>query len=72
MRAGSERSLPASVVEAALGQAALEKIFELRLSLSALGLPADQPFEFQVTLWESNLPVETLPLEGWLSAPVSG
>jgi hypothetical protein len=56
-------------VEAALGQAAFEKIFELRLSLCALGLPADRPLEFQVTLWESNLPVETLPLEGWLTAP---
>jgi hypothetical protein len=54
----------------ALGQAALDMVFELRLSLSALGLPADQPFEFQVTLWENNLPVETLPLEGWLAVPV--
>jgi len=67
-----EKSPPTSIAEAALGQAAFEKIFELRLSLSALGLPADQPFEFQVTLWESNLPVETLPLEGWLAAPAPG
>ena len=52
------------------GDAALGKIFEVRLSLRALGLPADQPFEFQVTLWENNLPVETLPLEGWLAVPV--
>jgi alpha-amylase/alpha-mannosidase (GH57 family) len=61
-----------SLAEAALGQAALDKVLELRLSLSALGLAAEQPLEFQLTLWENNLPVETLPLEGWLAVPVQG
>jgi hypothetical protein len=54
----------------ALGQAAFDKVLELRLSLSTLGLPTDQLFEFQVTLWENNLPIETLPLEGWLAVPI--
>jgi hypothetical protein len=52
-----------------VGEAALGKIFEVRLNLRAVGLHADHPFDFQVTLWENNLPVETLPLEGCLSVP---
>ncbi len=51
------------------GEAALGKIFEMRLPFVAMGLPTDQPFEFQVSLWEDNVPVETLPLEGWLAVP---
>ena len=54
----------------ALGEAALRKIFEVRLNLSAMGLRQDQPLEFQFSLWEDNLPVETLPLDGWLVIPV--
>ena len=53
-----------------LGEAAVGKIFEMRLNLGVLGFRADQPFDFQVTLWENNLPVETFPLEGWLAVPV--
>jgi hypothetical protein len=51
-------------------QAALERIFELQLKLAALGVPSDQPFEFQVSLWRENLPLESLPLDGWLTVPV--
>ena len=36
-----------------------------------LGIPPeDKPFEFQVTVWESDFPVESFPLEGWLTVPV--
>jgi hypothetical protein len=51
-------------------QAALEKIFELQVKLATLGVPADQPLEFQVSLWRENLPLESLPLDGWLTIPV--
>ena len=53
-----------------LGQAAFGKIFEMRLPLAALGIPADKPFEFQVAVLESDFPVEGFPLEGWLAVPV--
>jgi alpha-amylase/alpha-mannosidase (GH57 family) len=53
-----------------LGQAALGKIFEMRVSLEAIGAGSSDPFDFQVTIWENEYPRETFPLEGWLSAPV--
>ena len=53
-----------------LGEASLRKVFELRLVLASLRLRAGQSLEFQFVLWEDNLPVETLPLDGWLSVPV--
>jgi hypothetical protein len=56
-------------VSGALGDARLRKVFEVRLGLAALGLRAEQALEFQCALWQDNLPVETLPLEGWLGVP---
>ena len=49
-------------------QAALGKIFEMRISLQSLGLNSKDPFDFQVTLWE-EFPRETFPLEGWITVP---
>lgn len=65
---GLEEEVVGSVVPS--GEAALGRILELRLSLKDVGLPPDKPFEFQLTLWENDLPLETLPLEGWLAVPV--
>ena len=63
----TEQELPAG---ASVGQAALGKILELELNLAALGIPAAESFEFQVSVWQERLPLESLPLEGWLSVPV--
>ncbi|MBI3934948.1 MAG: glycoside hydrolase [Acidobacteria bacterium] len=53
-----------------ISQVALGKILELELNLAALGFPADRSFEFQVSVWQERLPLESLPLEGWLTVPV--
>jgi hypothetical protein len=50
-----------------LGQAALKKILELAVSLDSLGLEYDRLFDFQVSVWQEHLPLEVLPLEGWLT-----
>ncbi len=42
------------------------RILELRASLDALGLGQAERFRFQVILWEGGLPVDLLPVEGWL------
>jgi len=52
-----------------LGEAVMGKILEMQIDLGAIGVGANQPFDFQVTVWENNFPRETLPLEGWLMAP---
>jgi hypothetical protein len=61
--------LPGNSAHGAWGEAALRKVFEVKLGLAAMGLRVEQALEFQFALWEDNLPVETLPLEGWLSLP---
>ena len=50
-------------------QAALSKILELRLSFAEIGVGSDDPFDFQVTVWEDDYPRETFPVEGWISVP---
>ena len=52
-----------------LGEAACGKILEAALNLKALGIAPERTFQVQVTLWQDDLPLESLPLEGWLSIP---
>ena len=54
-----------------LGQAALGRVLELELNLTAMGVRSDHPFEFQVSVWQERLPLESLPIEGWLTVPVT-
>ena len=63
----TEQELPAG---ASAGRAALGKILELEVNLGVLGIPQAESFEFQVSVWQERLPLESLPLEGWLSVPV--
>ncbi|MSO20479.1 MAG: glycoside hydrolase [Acidobacteria bacterium] len=54
-----------------LGKAACKQVFELSISLAALLMDPTEPFEFQISLWQDSLPVESLPLDGWLVAPAN-
>ena len=45
---------------------AFRRVLELRLPLAWLGLDRPNAFRFQVQLWESGLPVDLLPADGWL------
>jgi len=47
-------------------EACFYRILELRASLEAIGMAEFDRFRFQVVLWESGLPMDVLPLEGWL------
>ena len=42
------------------------KVLELRAAIGALGLAAGEPCRFQLVVWESGLPVDVLPADGWL------
>src|SRR5579883_167664 len=48
-------------------QVAYEHIFELRLNYSILHLDSPQRIALQVSFWVNQLPVQTVPREGWLS-----
>jgi hypothetical protein len=41
-------------------------VLELRVPLAWFGLDRQNAFRFQVQLWESGLPVDLLPADGWL------
>jgi len=42
------------------------QVLELRAALEPLGMRQVNRFRFQVVLWESGLPADLLPAEGWL------
>jgi alpha-amylase/alpha-mannosidase (GH57 family) len=56
--------------EVPLGQAALQSVLEVQINLAALETFASAPFQFQATLWSENLPLESLPLAGWIAVPL--
>jgi hypothetical protein len=53
-----------------LGQAALKNVLEVQINLAALETFAFAPFQFQAALWTENLPLESLPLVGWIAVPL--
>ena len=47
-------------------ESAQRKILEARVPFELLGSSKDQPLSFQVALLRDNVPVETIPPEGWI------
>ncbi len=43
-------------------------VFEISVPLSAVGVAPRQPIRFQLSLWQSGLPLDALPQHGWLEA----
>ena len=64
----SMREAPAQAREA---EVCLRQILELRAALDALGIRPGDRFRLQVVLWESGLPVDLLPEDGWLELDTS-
>jgi glycosyl hydrolase family 57 len=48
-------------------EAAFHRIFELRLDFSLAGLDPKQKAKMQVSLWVNELPLQTIPSQGWLT-----
>ncbi len=48
-------------------QVAFERIFELGLDYSLLGLRPGEQARLQVSLWTQELPLQVIPSEGWLT-----
>jgi hypothetical protein len=48
-------------------QVAFQKIFELRLDYSILGVMPHERISLQVAIWMNGLPLQVLPQEGWLA-----
>jgi hypothetical protein len=47
-------------------EVAFEKIFEVKMAFSILGVAADERISLQVSVWQDGLPLQILPQEGWL------
>jgi alpha-amylase/alpha-mannosidase (GH57 family) len=48
-------------------QMAFENIFELGFDYALLGVKPNQKTQLQVSLWSEGLPIQVVPLEGWLT-----
>ena len=46
---------------------AYERIFEIRLDYSILGVQPHERISLQVSIWQDGLPLQVLPQEGWLA-----
>ena len=47
-------------------ECAYKNCLELRISLSALGVPPGGAMRFQISFWQGGLPMDALPQQGWL------
>ena len=47
-------------------EAAYRRIFEVRIPLSAVKVNVGQPVRFQLSVWQSGLPMDALPPQGWI------
>jgi hypothetical protein len=52
-------------------QVGFSKILEIKLSYQLLGLKVQDKTQIQVALWVDDLPVQIIPLEGWLNVELS-
>ncbi|MBI1983348.1 MAG: hypothetical protein HYS61_04030 [Acidobacteria bacterium] len=46
---------------------AFDRIFELGLAYSLLGLNPGEKARLQISLWSLELPLQVIPSEGWLT-----
>ncbi len=51
---------------AAAGRCAYLRVVELAVDLAMLGIAADQPVRFQLSVWRRGLPADALPADGWI------
>ncbi len=56
----------AVVSEPAVAEAAFRKVLEVRLPFAALGAEPGPTVKLQISLWRDGLPMEALPVQGWL------
>ncbi len=50
---------------------AFQNILEAAIPFPALGVAAGPPLRFQFSLWKDGLPMDAIPVQGWLEAPTS-
>ena len=48
-----------------------QNILEAAIPFAALGVAAGPPLRFQFSLWKDGLPMDAVPVQGWLEAPTS-
>ena len=52
-------------------EVAFGRVLEVRVPLEAVGLRGSGRVRFQFSLWQESLPLDALPLEGWLELDTS-
>ncbi len=52
-------------------QFAFQQIFEGKIQLTPLGIAPGRPVRFQMSLWQSGLPLGALPPQGFIEVPTA-
>lgn len=52
-------------------EVAFSKVLEVKMSFQLLGLKVNDKTQVQVALWVDDLPVQIIPLEGWLTVELT-
>jgi hypothetical protein len=52
-------------------ESAYEKVCEVKVSLGSMGVHHGRDVRFQLSVWQSGLPVEALPPQGWIELSTS-
>jgi hypothetical protein len=47
-------------------ECAFARVLEVRISLAAMGVARGSGLRFQFSLWQSGLPLDAVPQQGWL------
>ncbi|HLK62060.1 MAG TPA: glycoside hydrolase family 57 protein [Bryobacteraceae bacterium] len=61
------RLVGCSEVDSKAVECALGRVLEIRISLKAIGIAAGAGLRFQLSLWRTGLPIDAVPLQGWLT-----
>ncbi len=46
------------------------RVLELKIPLGSLGVSPGRPVRFQLSVWETGLPMDAIPQQGWIEVAV--
>jgi alpha-amylase/alpha-mannosidase (GH57 family) len=72
----SQLNIPLSQAAARAGsidslEFAFGRVLELKIPLTTLGVESGRGLRFQLSVWESGLPMDAVPQQGWLEMPTT-
>jgi hypothetical protein len=50
-------------------ECALGRVLEIKIPLGSIGVTPGRGVRFQLSIWESGLPMDAVPQQGWIELP---